>query len=387
MPYYCGTMSSGAIRQTRTQTYAVITGGGTAGHVFPALAIAELLIEAGQDRDSLLYVGSRRGPESALVSEAGLRGRWYDVRGVRRSLAPTAIVASLKAVALLVGATISCWTMMRKERPRVVVSVGGYASMPATIAARLTKTPVVTCSYDLRPGWATKLQARWARSAAVAYLPSTLPRAELAGAPVRRAIRQVAARADKSSMKSALGFADSKPLVVVMGGSLGSALLNGIAEKLRLDLDDSTSILHLCGDRYFDPSAENESRLVDGAVRFLRIARASDMALVYGACDLMVMRGGASSVAEVAVAGVASVIVPWKDAAEDHQTMNARLLADHGAAIMVREDDETIERAVGEVRRLLADHPARATIARIAHDLGEIHRHPRLVEVIQAAAA
>jgi UDP-N-acetylglucosamine--N-acetylmuramyl-(pentapeptide) pyrophosphoryl-undecaprenol N-acetylglucosamine transferase len=387
VPYYCGTMSSGAIRQTRTQTYAVITGGGTAGHVFPALAIAELLIEAGQDRDSLLYVGSRRGPESALVSEAGLRGRWYDVRGVRRSLAPTAIVASLKAVALLVGATISCWTMMRKERPRVVVSVGGYASMPATIAARLTKTPVVTCSYDLRPGWATKLQARWARSAAVAYLPSTLPRAELAGAPVRRAIRQVAARADKSSMKSALGFADSKPLVVVMGGSLGSALLNGIAEKLRLDLDDSTSILHLCGDRYFDPSAENESRLVDGAVRFLRIARASDMALVYGACDLMVMRGGASSVAEVAVAGVASVIVPWKDAAEDHQTMNARLLADHGAAIMVREDDETIERAVGEVRRLLADHPARATIARIAHDLGEIHRHPRLVEVIQAAAA
>jgi UDP-N-acetylglucosamine--N-acetylmuramyl-(pentapeptide) pyrophosphoryl-undecaprenol N-acetylglucosamine transferase len=387
VPYYCGTMSSGAVRQTRSQTYAVITGGGTAGHVFPALAIAELLIEAGQDPDSLLYVGSRRGPESALVPEAGLRGRWYDVRGVRRSLVPTAIVASLKAVALLVGATISCWTLLRKERPRVVVSVGGYASMPATIAARLTKTPVVTCSYDLRPGWATKLQARWARSAAVAYLPSTLPRAELAGAPVRRAIRQVAARADKSSMKSELGFADSKPLVVVMGGSLGSVLLNGIAEKLRVDLDDSTSILHLCGERYFDPSADNESRSVDGAVRFRRIARASDMALVYGACDLMVMRGGASSVAEVAVAGVASVIVPWKDAAEDHQTMNARLLADHGAAIMVREDDETIERAVGEVRRLLADHPARATIARIAHDLGEVHRHPRLVEVIQAAAA
>lgn len=387
MPYYCGTMSSGAIRQTRSQTYAVITGGGTAGHVFPALAIAELLIEAGQDRDSLLFVGSRRGPETELVPAAGLRGRWYDVRGVRRSFTPTAIGASLKAVALIVGATLSCWALLRKERPRVVVSVGGYASMPATIAALLTKTPVVTCSYDLRPGWATKLQARWARCTAVAYLPSALPRAELAGAPVRRAIRQIADRADKSSMKAALGFPTSKSLVVVMGGSLGSALLNGIAENLRKNLDESTSILHLCGDRYFDPLAENEFRTIDGVVSFRRLARASDMALVYGACDLMVMRGGASSIAEIAVAGVASVIVPWKDAAEDHQTMNARLLADHGAAIMVAENRETSERVVNEVRRLLADHPARASIARIAHDLGEVHRHPRLVEIIQVAAA
>lgn len=387
MPYYCGTMSSGAIRQTRSQTYAVITGGGTAGHVFPALAIAELLIEAGEDRDSLLYVGSRRGPESGLVPEAGLRGRWYDVQGVRRSIAPTAILASLKAVALLVVATVSCWGLLRKERPRVVVSVGGYASMPATIAARLTNTPLVTCSYDLRPGWATKLQSRWARCAAVAYLPSALPRAELTGAPVRRSIRLIAERTDKSAMKTMLGFAESKPLVVVMGGSLGSALLNGIAEILRNNLDDSTSILHLCGDRYFDASADNESWSADGALRFKRLARASDMALVYGACDLMVMRGGASSIAEVAVAGVASVIVPWKDAAEDHQTMNARLLADHGAAVMIAENEETVERATGEVRRLLEDHPARATIARIAHELGEVHRHPRLVEVIRAAAA
>jgi UDP-N-acetylglucosamine--N-acetylmuramyl-(pentapeptide) pyrophosphoryl-undecaprenol N-acetylglucosamine transferase len=309
------------------------------------------------------------------------------VRGVRRSLSPKAILASLKAVGLLVGATISCWALLRKEHPRVVVSVGGYASMPATIAALFTKTPVVTCSYDLRPGWATKVQARWARCAAVAYLPSALPRAELSGAPVRRAIRLVAERTDKSSMKAALGFSDSKPLVVVMGGSLGSALLNGIAEKLRETLDDSISILHLCGDRYFEPSAANEFRSSDGTVRFRRVARASDMALVYGACDLMVMRGGASSIAEVAVAGVASVIVPWKDAAEDHQTMNARLLADHGAAVMLVENEETGDRAVDEVRRLLADHPARATIARIAHDLGEVHRRPGLAAVIQAAAA
>lgn len=379
-------MSSGVIRQSRPQTYAVITGGGTAGHVFPALAIAELLIEAGEDRDSLLFVGSRRGPEIQLVPEAGLRGEWFDVRGIRRSFTPYAVAASVIAVVLLVGATISCWSLLRRERPRVIVSVGGYASLPATLAALFSRTPVVTCSYDLRPGWATKLQARWARCAAVAYVPSRLPRAVHTGAPVRRAIRLVAERADSSSMKAALGFSDSKPLVVVMGGSLGSALLNHIAEELSSRLADTASILHLCGDRYFVAESENEVRSADGTLRYHRLASALDMALVYGACDLMVMRGGASSVAEVSVAGVASVIVPWKDAAEDHQTMNARLLADHGAAIVVAENATTTERVVGEVQRLLSDQPARDSLAQTARELGEIHRHPRLVEAIRGAA-
>ena len=387
MPYYCGTMSSGEFRQSRPQTYAVITGGGTAGHVYPALAIAELLIDAGEDRASLLFVGSRRGPEVQLVTDAGLRGEWFDVRGIRRSITPVAIMASLKALVLLAWATISCWSLLRRERPRVVVSVGGYASLPATLAALFSRTPVVTCSYDLRPGWATRLQARWARCAAVAYVPSSLPRAVHTGAPVRRAIRLVADRADSSAMKAALGFPDSKPLVVVMGGSLGSALLNEIAETLSTRLDQSASILHLCGDRYFDAEMKNEVGSVHGSLRYRRLARASDMAVVYGACDVMVMRGGASSVAEVAVVGVASVIVPWKDAAEDHQTMNARLLADHGAAIVIAENKGTIDNVVGEVERLLVDQSARQSIARVARELGEIHRHPRLVEAIRGAAA
>lgn len=387
MPYHCGTMWSGASRQSRPQTYAVITGGGTAGHVFPALAIAELLVEDGQDRASLLFVGSKRGPETELVPDAGLRGYWCDVRGVRRSLKPQALLRSAQAVVLLLAATVSCWRMIRRERPRVVVSVGGYASMPAAAAAWLTRTPLVTCSYDLRPGWATKVQARWAHAAAVAYLPSGLPRAVLTGAPVRAAIRHVAGRTDKAAMKSALGFGGSTTLVAVMGGSLGSALLNSVADALRAHLDDSVAILHLCGDRYFDEAGDNVSRTSTGVVRYRREARAVDMALVYGACDLMVMRGGASSVAEVATVGVASVIVPWKDAAEDHQTMNARLLADHGAAMMVEESDETVERVVAEVERLLDDPDSLTTIARIAHELGSLHRHPRLVETIREAAA
>ena len=380
-------MWSGETSSSRPQTYAVITGGGTAGHVYPALAIAELLVEAGHDQSTLLYVGSRRGPETHLVPAAGLRGCWYDLRGVQRSLTLPALLRSLQAVVLTFAATLSCWRLLRRERPRVVVSVGGYASMPATVAAWLTRTPVVTCSYDLRPGWATKLQARWARRAAVAYLPSELPRAVRTGAPVRSAIRRIAEHADKAESKSALGFAESKPLVVVMGGSLGSALLNQIADSLRSQLDDAVSILHLCGDRYFDDAGDNVSWTDAGNVRYRREARAADMAHVYGAADLVVMRAGASSVAEVSVVGVASVIVPWKDAAEDHQTLNAKLLADHGAAVMIEEDERTVERVTAEVNRLIDDREALGAIARIAHGRGAVHRRPRLVEVIEEAAA
>jgi UDP-N-acetylglucosamine--N-acetylmuramyl-(pentapeptide) pyrophosphoryl-undecaprenol N-acetylglucosamine transferase len=207
------------------------------------------------------------------------------------------------------------------------------------------------------------------------------------GAPVRSAIRRIAEHADKAESKSALGFAESKPLVVVMGGSLGSALLNQIADSLRSQLDDAVSILHLCGDRYFDDAGDNVSWTDAGNVRYRREARAADMAHVYGAADLVVMRAGASSVAEVSVVGVASVIVPWKDAAEDHQTLNAKLLADHGAAVMIEEDERTVERVTAEVNRLIDDREALGAIARIAHGLGAVHRRPRLVEVIEEAAA
>ena len=380
-------MSSGANRPNESGTYAVLTGGGTAGHVYPALAIAETLIESGRDPRALMFVGSRHGPESVLVPPTGLRLRVHALRGIHRSLAPRSLWWSLSALPLLIGATLSCCAMFRRESPRVVVSVGGYASMPAALAAWITRVPLVTCSYDLRPGLSTRLQARWARVTAVAYLPTSLPRAELTGAPVRESIRQCVRHGQSPRHRTDLGFPADLPLVVVVGGSLGSALLNGVADVLCARVGDGVSLLNLCGDRYFDPESENGQYRADGSLRCLRQARTADMAAIYAAADVVVMRAGASSIAEVSVVGVASVIVPWRDAADDHQTLNARLLGDHRAAVVVQEDGATVERVVLEVRRLLDDRDALDEMASRARAIGAVHRHPRFAEVIGAVAS
>lgn len=380
-------MSIGAHSPSRPKNFAMLAGGGTAGHVYPALAIAETLVESGHDARTLTFVGSRQGVESTLVPQAGFGLVTHTLRGFRRSLHPADVWRSMTAIPLLLLATMSCVWLFRRERPRVVVSVGGYASMPASLAALITRVPLVTCSYDLLPGRATRLQARWAKIAAVAYLPSSLPRAELTGAPVRKSIRDCTRNAGTSVKRGELGFVPEIPLVVVMGGSLGSALLNEVADRLSVSDIDDLSILHLCGERYFDADEQNELRRADGSLRYRRLARFEDMAAVYAAADIVVIRAGASTIAEVATVGVASVIVPWRSAADDHQTLNARLLADRGAAVVVPEDGATIDRVFDEVRRLLDDRAALDELARRAHEAGTLHRRPRFAEVIDAVAS
>lgn len=380
-------MSIGAHLPSRPKNFAMLAGGGTAGHVYPALAIAETLVEAGHDARTLTFVGSRQGAETSLVPAAGFRLVTHTLRGFRRSLRLGDVWWSMTAIPLLILATVSCLQLFRRERPRVVVSVGGYASMPASLAALITRVPLVTCSYDLLPGLATRLQARWARAAAVAYLPSSLPRAELTGAPVRKSIRDCTRSAGPSAKRGELGFVPDLPLVVVMGGSLGSALLNEVADRLSVSDRDDFSILHLCGDRYFDADERNEIHRPDGSLRYRRLARCEDMAAVYAAADIVVIRAGASTIAEVATVGVASVIVPWKSAADDHQTLNARLLADRGAAVVVPENEVTIGRVIDEVGRLLDDRSALDEMSRRAHEAGTLHRRPRFAEVIDAVAS
>jgi UDP-N-acetylglucosamine--N-acetylmuramyl-(pentapeptide) pyrophosphoryl-undecaprenol N-acetylglucosamine transferase len=221
---------------------------------------------------------------------------------------------------------------------------------------------------------------------AVAYLPTVLPRAELTGAPVRKSIRNCLRDGVSGAKRVELGFPPDHPLVVVTGGSLGSALLNEIAERLRTESRDDISLLHLCGDRFFDVGGRNEQRRGDGSLRYLRLARSEDMSVVYAAADVVVMRAGASTIAEVATVGVASVIIPWKSAADDHQTLNARLLGDLGAAEVVAEGTETIDRVRDVVSRLLDDRNALTEMSRRARDAGALHRHPRFVEVIEAVA-
>ena len=362
-------------------TFAVVTGGGTRGHVVPALALLELLVDAGYESSQLHYVGSAAGVEAAMVPAEGFGCTLLRVGGLRRSVRPIALLRNLMLPITVFRATSQARSLLQRLRPAVVVSVGGYASVPACLAARRLGIPVVTCSYDRAPGLATRMQARTAAASAVAYLPTSLPNAVPTGAPVRRKLRTLDATLRRAPARELLGLPVDGLVVSVVGGSLGSAVLNEVAVQL---IGCGATVVHLCGDRYVSSvSAPEEVHSADGRLVYRRIPSTESMADVYAASDLVVCRSGASTIAEVSVIGVASVQVPWRGAAGDHQVVNARTLGDAGAAVVV--DDESVSDTVGQVERLLADHDARTALARCARVAGALHRRPRFVEVLESA--
>ncbi len=167
--------------------FAVVTGGGTSGHVLPALAVADALVAAGHEPSSIRYIGARRGIETRLLPPTPYPHEFLDVVGFQRAVTSRNVAFAPK----MVRSTTRATSLLKAWRPQVVVSVGGYASMPAVFAARRLGVPVVVVSYDRTPGRASRVAARRAAACAVAFEESALPRAELTGAPVRQAILDV----------------------------------------------------------------------------------------------------------------------------------------------------------------------------------------------------
>lgn len=361
--------------------FAVVTGGGTSGHVLPALAVAEGLVARGHDPASIHYWGCTRGIETRLVPDTPFPARYFDVVGFQRSFSRR----NIGFVPKMFSARRDAIRAFELARPEVVVSVGGYASMPAVFGARHHGIPIVVVSYDLRPGRASQLAARKATACAVAFPDSPLPRATMTGAPVRQAILDVDRERDRASARAELGLPDDRFVVAVMGGSQGSGVLNdAVAAWLERAGDDTTlAIHHVVGDRFVDqaPPARDGG---DG-VAYQSIGYEARMASVYAAADLLVGRGGASTVHEVAVTGIPAVLVPWSGAAEDHQTLNVRWLSDAGAAFHLPES-EVEARLVDTVDQLRSDGPRRTELGRRAHDLGEVHRSGALAQLVEAVA-
>ena len=372
-------------------TYAVITGGATSGHVVPALSIIELLVEAGHPRETLLYVGSDRGVETTLVPQTGIACVFLSVDGLQRGMSIAKIKRNLRMLPTMMRATQVATQVLVQHRPHVVVSVGGYVSAPICRAARHLKIPVVTCSYDSKPGMATKMQSRYAATVAVAHMPSTMRRAQLTGAPVRAELRHLDRGASRDASRVRLGFSADAKLVVVMGGSLGSAVLNHATESLVAQMKSpsltNVAILHIAGSRYMEgQQLASEIRHPNGSMMYQRIAYSSNMNDIYAAADLVVARAGASTVAEIATVGIASVLVPWKDAAENHQLTNAKSLSDSGGAVLLEESKLTDDVFVQLIGDLLGDEAMRLHIAREARKLGEVHRNCSRVAVVEKVA-
>lgn len=360
-------------------TFAVITGGGTAGHVLPALAIAESLHDAGHDPPEIYYVGAQRGIETELLPDTPYPHSFLDVVGLQRSISRR----NLAFLPKLIRATTHAIALLRRLRPEVVVSVGGYASLPAVFAARWLRIPVVVVSFDRRPGKASALAARFAAASAVAFAGSDLPRAEITGAPVRRAIRTIDRQRDRESARAELAIPADRFLVSVVGGSLGSAALNeAVASYVERNATDTgLAVLHVAGERF---ASEIAGRHDPDGVWHRVVGFEPRIDLVWAATDLMVGRGGASTVAEVATTGTPAILVPWAASAEDHQTANVRWLADDGAAVLLKESE--LAGLADTVEALRSDPARRQQLGASARRLGAANRSGALPALIERVA-
>ena len=371
---------------SRPTFFAVITGGGTSGHVIPALAIAELLQDGGVSKDQLHFVGSTNGIETTLVPPTGIPMSLLTVQGFGRGLSPRALKKNFRTFQVLRNASRHAERLLSSLRPSVVVSVGGYASVPATRAAKKLKIPVVTVSYDRLPGLATRLQARSASGVAVAYLPSKLINATLTGAPVRRVLRNLDLSSTRTDARTRLSIPIDRKVICITGGSLGSAKLNSVARTLVENNQSRNDIcvIHLTGERYIDddlPILDNDAEIV-----YRRLKSTVAMQDVYSASDLVVARAGASTIAELSTIGIASVLVPWSGAAEDHQTANAKWLDDLGGSLVINERKTTNNEIADQIIDLIDDQAKLRVLANAAWLAGKQHRESTLTELIFSVA-
>jgi len=375
-------------REPGARVWALVAGGGTAGHVLPGLAVADALVARGHPRSSIHFVGSERGMEAQLVPAAGYPVTLLPGRGIQRRLT----VANVAAAWGLVRAMAEGVALVRRERPAVVLVLGGYASLACVLGAAVWRVPVVVTEQNARAGAANRLASFVAQACAVPFDETDLRRKVVTGNPVRPEVLAVDRSTQRDAARRELGLPLDRTVVAVVTGSLGARRVNdavrGAAQRwaARPDL----AIRHVVGRRDIDAALADLPDLPADGLTYQVVAYEDHMDQVLAAADLLVGRAGGTTVAELAEVGLASVLVPLPAAPRDHQTANAGPLVRAGAAILVPDAELDTERLVAEVGPLV-DEPTRladmgAAALRLARpdaadrvaDLVETHaRRPR----------
>jgi len=373
-------------------TFALVSGGGTAGHVQPALAVGEALVAAGHEPSEIHFVGSRRGMEGQLVTKAGFKITLLPGRGIKRRLS----LDNVGALAGLAVAGVLAVALVLRRRPRVVVTVGGYAGLPCALAAVLARVPLVVVSYDVVPGASNRLVARFATKCAVAFEGTSLPNQVVTGAPLRSGVLN-AERSEQGREEAckALGVPLERFLLVVSGGSLGARTLNQAAIALAKSwaTRGEFTVYHVAGDRNL-AAVSQEARAAGlgpheapgTGLDYRLVGYEARMPELLAACDLAVCRAGASTVAELAAMGVPSALVPLPGAPNDHQTRNAEVLTKVGAAILVPDDECSGARLAQIVESLSGDPERLAAMGKAAQSVGHRDAAARVAEVVESVS-
>lgn len=317
----------------------IISGGGTGGHIYPAIAIAKKILEISKDSE-ILFVGAKGRMEMEKVPEEGFEIVGLNVVGIQRSMSINAILKNLKFPFLLLKSFNHARKIIKDFQPNIVVGVGGYASGPTLRMAHSLKIPTLIQEQNSYAGLTNKWLSKKTKKICVAYENMNQffekNKLVLTGNPVRKDIENLDAKL--LDAKTYFKVSKNEKVILVLGGSLGAKSINeGILNSIDTIKDQPIKLLWQVGKRYFD-SIENQLTQINiPNVKALAFIKRMDLA--YSLADLVISRAGALSISELTLAGKPSILVPSPNVSEDHQTKNAMSLVNKSAAILVEDKD------------------------------------------------
>ena len=358
----------------------IISGGGTGGHIYPAIAIAKKILEIKKDSE-ILFVGAKGRMEMEKVPEEGFEIVGLNVVGIQRSMSINGILKNLKFPFLLMKSLNHARKIIKDFQPNIVVGVGGYASGPTLRMAHRLKIPTLIQEQNSYAGLTNKWLSKKTKKICVAYEnmnqffePTKLV---LTGNPVRKDIENLDAKL--SEAKTYFKVSKNEKVILVLGGSLGAKSINeGILNSIHTIKDKPIKLLWQVGKRYFE-SIENQLNQINiPNVKALAFIKRMDLA--YSIADIVISRAGALSISELTLAGKPSILVPSPNVSEDHQTKNAMSLVNKSAAILV--EDKQTDSLLRTALDLLEQENQLNTISKNAKKMGKPNASDDIVKEI-----
>jgi UDP-N-acetylglucosamine--N-acetylmuramyl-(pentapeptide) pyrophosphoryl-undecaprenol N-acetylglucosamine transferase len=360
----------------------IFTGGGTGGHIYPALALAAALKET--DNHSILFVGTKKGMEKDIVPQAGYQLETITVSGLERKLS----LRTFRTFTQLGMGLWQAWSIIRRFRPQIVVGTGGYVSVPLVLLAAWLKIPTLIHEQNALPGAANRFLSRFAQAVAISYAGSKgyFPRAKrliVTGNPVRKEVLQLT----REEGRKTLGIAADKKVVLVFGGSRGARPINEAVMAAIPALSSSSELVvyYITGPgdyKYVCSSLHlgiEEHRIGNIIIKpYLH-----DMPAALAAADLVVARAGATTLAELTARGIPAILIPSPYVTDNHQEHNARLLEKAGAAVLIRERELKGEYLAESILNLVSDPLRLAQMAEASFSLGRRGAREELLALVR----
>ncbi|MDB4967748.1 MAG: pyrophosphoryl transferase [Myxococcales bacterium] len=351
----------------------IIAGGGTGGHLFPGIAVAEELVARGHE---VRFVGTAKGIEARAVPKAGYPLDLIDISGLKKK----GFVGTLSGLIRVPRAMSQSRAILKRENPAVVIGVGGYASGPVVLAAALSGRATAILEQNSVPGFTNKTLGKFVRVIFGAFQTAgnsfSKNKYRLVGNPVRRPVRE--------ALAAAVGEGEG---VLVVGGSQGAHAVNELvfqAMKILHSVNQTPRLVHQTGEQDREDFIR---RYAEAGITADVRAFIDDMGAAYRAAAVVVGRAGASTLAELTIMGKPAILIPFPFAADDHQTVNARELADAGAAHLLVQATTTPVELVEVLRGLLGDRALRANMSAASRALGRPHAHADIADAIEALGA